>query len=76
VGGWVVQKVQGKVNALCGFAVVICAAYVCRGVVEVVALLGYVQEGHCFSCAYTFPPFRSILRQVLQPQLRYTTRPR
>ncbi len=33
------RKVQGKANALCGFALVICAACVCRGVVEVVALL-------------------------------------
>ena len=33
------RKVQGKANALCCFALVICAACVCRGVVEVVALL-------------------------------------
>jgi hypothetical protein len=32
------QKVQGKASALCYFAVLICAACVCRGVVNVVAL--------------------------------------
>ncbi len=36
-------------NALCCFALVICAACVCRGVVEVVALLGSVQRGLCGS---------------------------
>ncbi len=43
------RKVQGKANALCCFAVVIYAACVCRGVVEVVALLGSVQRDLCGS---------------------------
>ncbi len=43
------RKVQGKANALCCFALVICAACVCRGVVEVVALLGSVLRGLCGS---------------------------
>ncbi len=45
------QKVQGKASALCCFAVLICAACVCRGVVEVVALLGFIQRGLCCSSA-------------------------
>ena len=36
---------------LCCFAALICAACVCRGVVEVVALLGFVQRGPCCSSA-------------------------
>ncbi len=43
------RKVQGKANALCCFALVICAACVCRAVVEVVALLGSIQRGLCGS---------------------------
>ncbi len=41
------KKVQGKASALCCFAVLICAACVCRGVVEVAALLGFIQRGLC-----------------------------
>jgi hypothetical protein len=45
------QKLQGKANALSCFAMLICAACVCRGVVEVVALLGSIQRGLCCSSA-------------------------
>jgi hypothetical protein len=45
------KKVQGKASALCCFAVLICAACVCRGVVKVVALLGFIQRGLCCSSA-------------------------
>ncbi len=45
------QKVQGEANALCCFAVLICAACVCRGIVEVVALLGFIQRGLCCKSA-------------------------
>ncbi len=44
---------------LCCFAVLICAACVCRGVVEVVALLGFIQRGLCCSSAV-----RAIVDQV------------
>ncbi len=53
------RKVQGKVNALCCFALVICAACVCREVVEVLALLGSVQRGLCCISAV-----RAIVDQV------------
>ncbi len=53
------RKVQGKANALCCFALVICAACVCHGVVDVVALLGSVQRGLCGSSA-----IRAIVDQV------------
>jgi hypothetical protein len=53
------QKEQGNANALCGFAVVICATCVRRGVVEVVALLGSIQRGLCCSSAV-----RAIVDQV------------
>ena len=45
------RKVQGKASALCCFTLVICAACVCRGVVEVAALLGFIQRGLCSSSA-------------------------
>ena len=45
------KKVQRKASALCCFAVLICAACVCRGVVEVVARLGFIQRGLCCSAA-------------------------
>ncbi len=53
------RKVQGKAHALCCFALVICAACVCRGVVEVAVPLGPVQRGLCGSCAV-----RAIVDQV------------
>jgi hypothetical protein len=53
------KKVQGKASAICFFAVLICAVCVCRGVVEVVALLGFIQRGLCCSGAV-----RAIVDQV------------
>ncbi len=41
------KRIQGKDSALCCFAVLICAVCVCREVVEVVALLGFIQRGLC-----------------------------
>ena len=45
------QKVQGKANALCRVAVVISAARVVSGVVEVMALMGCIQGRFCCSSA-------------------------
>ena len=47
------KKVQGKASALCCFAVLICAVCVCHGVVEVAALLGFIQRGlRCSSAVW------------------------
>ncbi len=44
---------------LCCFAVLLCAVCVCREVVEVAALLGFIQQGLCCSSAV-----RAIVDQV------------
>jgi hypothetical protein len=54
-----VHRAKRKENALCCFALVICAACVCRGVVEVAALLGSVQRGLC-----SISTVRAIVDQV------------